>query len=866
SLMVSVSYLMDRNGKTIASSNRHDQDSFVGKKYSFRPYFKEAMHGNPAVYMALGVTSKKRGVYYSYPIYDSSQNSPIGVVVLKAGVDTIEREFMSLQHYRPEMITFITGPHGVVFMSDHKKFLYHLLWQVADEKLVEVLNSKQFGKGPWEWAGFKRKSENRVVDKAGNEYQMFQKTIEPLSGWNIVHLHNIRMFSKIIAAPFIGTIGYMILALCVLIGLSVFILYYMGKSDIISRKQAEEALLSEKLLSEEYINSLPGLFYVFDEQRFVRWNLEWKRITGYSDEELASRYGTDFFESEDRTLIGERMLKVFQEGAAGAEAELVTKDGRRIPYYFTGLRKKLNGKDHLIGLGIDITERKRLEEQLRQTLKMESIGTLAGGIAHDFNNILGIILGNIELAMDDVPEWNPAKFNLKEVRTASLRAKDVVRQLLSFARKTTLEKKPTNIIPIVKESLKLLRSSIPTSIEIRQNMTKDADAILADPTQINQILMNLCTNASHAMPDGGILEVSLKNVELDKDIAVLYPDLKPGQYVNLIVSDTGHGISQEEVDRIFDPYFTTKEIGKGTGLGLSVVHGIVKSHRGKISVDSEPKKGTTFSILFPVVEKERVVEAETVEKLPTGNERILFIDDEESMVYVGRNRLERLGYQVETKTSPVEALELFRANPDQFDLVITDMTMPQMTGDHLLEEVLKIRPDLPTIICSGFSEKIDEEKAKEIGIHQYIEKPFNRSDLAKLVRKVLDNKKKEQITGRVLVIEDEPQMRIMLKQMIEDIGCDVVEASDGKEGVKLYRANPFDLIVTDIIMPEKEGIETITELERDFPDVKIIAISGGGEIDAEIYLSMAKKLGARYTFAKPVVREELLKAIRQLLG
>jgi CheY-like chemotaxis protein len=364
-------------------------------------------------------------------------------------------------------------------------------------------------------------------------------------------------------------------------------------------------------------------------------------------------------------------------------------------------------------------------------------------IAHDFNNLLGIIIGNAELALDDVPEGNPAHSSLEEIRTASSRAKDVVRQLLSFARKTKLEKKPTNIIPIVKESLKLLRSSIPTSIEIRQHISKNVDTILAEPTQINQVLINLCTNADHAMIDGGIVEVSLKNVELDEDTTAQYPNLNPGRYVNLTVSDTGHGMSPEEIDRIFDPYFTTKGIDKGSGMGLAVVHGIVMNHDGVIFVDSELGKGTTFNIFFPITERKPISEIQMDEDLPTGKERILFIDDEESMVNVGRYRLERLGYQVETKTSPVEALELFRANPDQFDLVITDMTMPQMTGDQLAEKILKIRPDLPTIICTGFSEKIDEEKAKGIGIRQYIEKPLNRSDLAKLVRKAVDNTKEE---------------------------------------------------------------------------------------------------------------------------
>lgn len=639
----------------------------------------------------------------------------------------------------------------------------------------------------------------------------------------------------------------------------------------------EELRESEERFRNVY-DTAPLAFVVWDiNTRVTDWNKKAEGLFGWTREEVVDNIFFDFLIPEkDRPQVKD-VVNILLKGELQSHSinDNLTKDGKIITCEWNNSLLHDNDGNIIgaISLGLDITERKQVEEekdklqtQLQQAHKIESIGTLAGGVAHDFNNILGIIIGNVELALDDVPGGNPAYLNLEEIRTASSRAKDVVRQLLSFARKTKLEKKPTNIIPIVKESLKLLRSSIPASIELRQNIAKDVDTILADPTQINQVLINLCTNADHAMPDGGVIVVTLRNIELDEKTTDQYPKLNPGRYVNLAVSDTGHGMPPEEIDRIFDPYFTTKEVGKGSGMGLAVVHGIVMNHDGAIFVDSELEKGTTLNIFFPITEREPISGIPIDEDLPTGKERILFIDDEESMVSVGRNRLERLGYQVETKTSPVEALELFRANPDQFDLVITDMTMPQMTGDHLVGKILKIRPDLPTIICTGFSEKIDEGKAKEIGIRQYIEKPLNRSDLAKLVRRALDNTKEEQITGRVLVIEDEPQMRIMLKQMIEDKGYDVVEASDGKEAVKLYRANPFDLIVTDIIMPEKEGIETIIELKRDFPDVKIIAISGGGEIDAETYLSMAKKLGARYTFAKPVAREELLKAIRRLLG
>lgn len=463
--------------------------------------------------------------------------------------------------------------------------------------------------------------------------------------------------------------------------------------------------------------------------------------TGYRQSEVISKRFSEFVYHEDLPFVMDQFQKILSGDIVPSQYRLVKKSGE-ILWIRSSSRPVFKG-DNIIGFRgsfVDITHSKHMEEQLRQAQKMEAIGTLTGGIAHDVNNILGIILGNIELALDDVPEWNAARLNLEEIRIASLRAKDVIRQLLSFARKTKLEKKPTNIIPIVKESLKLLRSSIPTSIDIRQNIPEAVDTILADPTQINQVLINLCTNADHAMPDGGVMTVTLKNIELDEKSAVKFSDLTPGRYVNLTVADTGHGIPQEDIDRIFDPYFTTKEVGRGTGMGLAVVHGIVKGHNGSITVKSELGRGTTFSISFPVVERKPISEIAIDEDLPSGKERIFFVDDEESIVKVSCQRLERLGYKVESTTNPLEALDLFRSKANQFDLVISDLTMPKMTGDKLIKEILNIRPDTPIIICTGFSEKMDIKKAKEIGASGYLEKPHEKRDLAKMVRKVLDGK------------------------------------------------------------------------------------------------------------------------------
>jgi len=523
--------------------------------------------------------------------------------------------------------------------------------------------------------------------------------------------------------------------------------------DLTERKKMEETLRESEERYRALFNGITDAVYVHHitedggPGQIIDANDVACKMLGYTRDELVGMEIGDIDASESTVDVHQAVEDLKAGRNVLFEQVHVAKNGQRIPIEVHA--QAFEYKDHLAILSTvrDITDRKRaekeqlaLEAQLQQAQKMESIGTLAGGIAHDFNNILGIILGNAELAMDDVPEWNPAKFNLKEIRTASLRAKDVVRQLLSFARKTRLEKKPTNIVSIVKESLKLLRSSIPTNVEIHRNIPADVDTILADPTQINQVLINLCTNANHAMPDGGIIEVILKNVALNENATAQYPDLNPGRYVNLTVSDTGHGIPKEDVDRIFDPYFTTKEVGKGTGMGLAVVHSIVKEHNGIVTVKSEPGKGTTFTIFFPAVEKDAVAESEPAEKLPMGNEKILFIDDEQSIVNMARQMLERLGYEVDAKMSSIEALELFRSKPDQFDLVITDLTMPKMTGDTLVKEILNIRPDIPIILCTGFSEKIDEKKATAIGAADYIEKPVNQHDFAFKVRKVLDRK------------------------------------------------------------------------------------------------------------------------------
>ena len=385
-------------------------------------------------------------------------------------------------------------------------------------------------------------------------------------------------------------------------------------------------------------------------------------------------------------------------------------------------------------------EKKSLEKQLQHSQKMETIGTLAGGIAHDFNNMLGIIIGSTELALESINYDDPVGKYLNKILTASTRAEEMVKRLLSFSRLADSEKRPINLKNTLDESLKLLRSSLPTNIEIRRNIPDENFSIMANNTQMNQVIINLCNNAAHAMDRfGGILQVGMENLTLSEGHTD-FADLPPGEFVSLSVSDNGHGIDPKIMDRIFDPYFTTKEAGKGTGMGLAMVHGIVKNHGGGIKVTSELGKGTRFDIIFPIINA-KVTEVSIPSRAvsPRGKERILVVDDEEMIADTMRLILEQLGYEVTSYYNSQKAFEEFNLKPHKYDLIITDMIMPDMTGDIFSRKVRNIRTDIPIIISTGYNEKIDIEKAKELGVRDILTKPVRMNNLAKTVRNVLDS-------------------------------------------------------------------------------------------------------------------------------
>ncbi|MBE9506177.1 MAG: PAS domain S-box protein, partial [Chloroflexi bacterium] len=439
--------------------------------------------------------------------------------------------------------------------------------------------------------------------------------------------------------------------------------------DISERKRVEEQL---KLFSQAVDGSIDAIVMADLDGKLTYVNRAYADMFGYSREELVGKNISFCHPDQEPEL--EEAMKATVEGSWTGELTGRRKDGQLLRMAVSSSRV-VDGQGNPVARMAnvrDVTELKRHESQLRQAQKMEAVGTLAGGIAHDFNNLLVPILGFAELALARMPEGSKAREDVTQVLKAGERAKDLAAQILAFSRQEEGERKPVQLAPIVKEALKLLVAALPSTIEIRQNIGPDTRAVNADPTQIHQILMNLCTNAERAMPDGGVLEVSLENVELDEERAATIEGLRAGSYVRLTVSDTGCGMDEETLKRVFDPFFTTRGPGEGTGMGLSVVHGVVESHEGAITVDSELHRGTTFDVYLLAVESIAEGAPETKERVHGGSESILFVDDEAPIVEMGSETLTRLGYRVTTRTSSVEALELFRFKPGAFDLVITD--------------------------------------------------------------------------------------------------------------------------------------------------------------------------------------------------
>jgi len=527
------------------------------------------------------------------------------------------------------------------------------------------------------------------------------------------------------------------------------------EKEINERKQIE-ALLRESEKKYRHLLEIAqeGIWAIDGDGNTTFINPKISDILGYNAEEMLGKKFLDFIEEDDREYFRTNMEKYKKTIKEGLDCEFLKKEGKKI-YTSVSMSPINDDKGNYTGtlaLVTDITEKRlaeeeksKLEHQLRHSDKIRAIGTMASGIAHDFNNILVAILGYTEVMIYNTTEGSIFEKNLKEIRNACNRAINLVKQILTFSRKSEVKRIPLQISPIVKETLKLLRRLLPSTVELKEHIEENLVWIKADPTQIQQIIINLCTNAAQAMSkSSGSMEVILKNLSIQTKDITIYENMKPGTYLQLIVTDTGHGIPPEIKERIFEPYFTTKKTGEGSGMGLAVVYGIVKAYGGEITVDSNIGKGTTITICFPGVEiDDKLPEKEDLHILPGVKGKILFVDDEEiSIVKIMKELLEQMGYQISSRNSSIEALQIFREKPDEYAIVITDEIMPKMKGSELAEEILHIRPDIPVILITGYSDPDLIEKATAIGVKEVLIKPVTLGKLTKTIRELLSDDKR----------------------------------------------------------------------------------------------------------------------------
>jgi len=512
------------------------------------------------------------------------------------------------------------------------------------------------------------------------------------------------------------------------------------QAEIIGREQAEVSLRRERDFSEVVLNSLPGLFFMLDEQgHVVRWSHRAHDIESYSDEEVAAMNFRDFFDEECREQVARSFRQVFADGEAEMAATYLAKNGRKVPYYLTGWRKTIGEKTYLIGFGVDLTERKKLEAQLLQAQKMDAIGRLAGGVAHDFNNLLTVITGYTELLIMHTDGRPCPLRDLKQIQRAAERAASLTRQLLAFSRQQVLQTTEVDLNEIVHDIQKMLARLIGEDVELATILDPQLGQVSADPAQMEQVIMNLAVNARDAMPTGGRLSIETKNVFMDESYANHHLDAPPGSYVMLAFSDTGHGMDQETMKHVFEPFFTTKGVGKGTGLGLATVHGIVTQSGGCILVYSEPGHGTTFKIYLPQVQREKVDGIPSEPRAVTGGaETILVVEDEEALRTLTKRVLEDHGYTVIAAQNGPAAIAMFRQAVTPIDLLLTDMIMPgDLNGAEVAKKLREISPELKVIYMSGYTNHVLVDRTLLGGEAAFLQKPFTPDVLLQELRNVL---------------------------------------------------------------------------------------------------------------------------------
>ncbi len=865
-LEVSVCYLIDRSGDTIASSNRNGPHSFVGKNYGFRPYFTQAMQGKSSVYMALGITSKKRGVYYSYPVFSRDSRDPAGVMVIKAPTDPLENAFMK---FNPQIV-LLTDPDGVIFFSNHPAWLYHILWKPSIQTLKAIEQSRQFGKGPWKWTGIKKIGPNEVADDQGRNYRFYSQKINHYPGWQLVCLHSHEAIAATLKDPLLKSIGPGIAVLCSVFFLMIFFLFRKASAGLVHLKKAEKELRKSNARHSKMVANIGDVIAIIDKEGINRYkspNVE--TLFGWKPEELVNTCTFDNVHPEDQASARQFFEKIIDKpGSTGTmECRYQHKTGswRQIEFTGTNLlndpdicgilgnyhditerkqveqslresearfkalhnasfggivlhdkglildcnqglsdmtgytREELIGMDGLLliaeqsrpkvmnnilsgyekayeGMGRrkngeefpmrlqarnvpykgkqirtvefrDITDQKqaeaekeKLQSQLLQSQKIESVGRLAGGVAHDFNNMLGVILGHTELAMEKTQGNQSLCADLNAIQKAAKRSADLTKHLLTFARKQIIEPKLLDLNQTINTIITMLERLIGENIDLVWKPCKDLWHVKMDPSQIDQILANLCVNARDAITGVGQITIETGMKTFDKAYCADHPGFTPGDFVLVEFSDTGCGMDKDTLANLFEPFFTTKETGKGPGLGLATVYGIVKQNNGFINVYSEPEKGTVFRIFLPRYHLPDKTSITVPEKKPVsgGHETILLVEDEPSILRMSRMMLERNGYKVLSAGTPADAVKTAETHKQGIDLLMTDVVMPEMNGKDLAERIQSIHPDIKILFMSGYTaDVIARQGILDEGV-AFINKPFSMNDICTKLRNILD--------------------------------------------------------------------------------------------------------------------------------
>jgi PAS domain S-box-containing protein len=853
-----VCYLMDRSGETLAASNRSRPDSFVGQVYQFRPYFQRAIQGRPAVYMALGVTSDRRGIYFGRPV--PGDGTVLGVAVVKIPAERMERQV------GPDPgIWLLTDPNGLIFAGNRPEWRFRFLWPVGPEVRRALGASRQFGPGPWTDAGFRQAEPGIAVDPMKRQYRFHSVSLEDLSGWRVVYLDRVAAGGLLPRWDRLGFgSGGLVLLLLLLVGVSVVVLYRQASREINRRRDAENALHeSERRYRSVFENTGTGTVLSEGDMTLSMVNAEFARMTGYPRSEIEGKLpwtafvhpddhdrmrdyhlrrrrgdrnvptqwecrlldrsgnvrqmmvqaglipGTDtsvgsftdvtehrraeaalkeseeryrqFFESDfsgayisspegglvacnpafarlfgydrpeevlatdlrgfycrtaDRVAFLDRLRR---EGrVADHENEMIRRDGTVIQTVenAVGVFDREGRLAEIRGYLLDVTEKKNLEAQLRQALKMEAVGTLAGGVAHDFNNLLMAIQGSTDLMLRELPEDHPHAKKLSLIESYVRSGARLTAQLLGFARKGRFEPSPLDLHRLVSETAETVGRTR-KDVRVELNLTAERFAVEADRGQIEQLLLNLMINALDAMPDGGRLTLATRNLS-PAEMGGRAADPKTDSYVRLDVIDTGLGMDQRTMDQVFDPFFTTKTLGRGTGLGLASAFGIVQNHGGHIEVRSAPDRGTTFRVYLPNTDAPAPKPDPPPARDPTEEEgAVLLVDDEPMVREVGAEMLAALGFDVVTAASGAEALERFREKGTVIRLVILDMIMPEMSGERVFEQLRALDPDVRVLLSSGYSLEGQARAILERGCDGFIQKPFNLREISGKIKKVL---------------------------------------------------------------------------------------------------------------------------------